>query len=418
MSIKDPRAWYKGWISFWVKDTGVASYFIPALFASLLSPLLVALDPIALNMATLFSIVCMYSALAQQSIKMQATEWQSLVVGYQEHVMQQGKIILLLINILMMCNILFIQNVHLAATLGMANALGISLWFLCRVYSHLFTTACYITFTLAILLIIVCEQTPLFFAPTGFVICLTLLLFNKKLGLAYAFKHDALANYLNGVQSGWSPLPDKLPLTNLAHLNKFLFPLSYFVGPALSQYLILLLFISAAALGVNQFYDVSEHALFILCNIILALFMFFHWSKAQRTKSWELLYTLPIYNSIAQAKLALAYSTYKVTILLAVLCFVFCLLINSEPAWQWLLALKFSLVISAGVLASFVIANLSKNSNVIGIYLCLWYGAQMAITVKVVEAKSESTTLLFSVVYLLVTLLLHRYTIAFVNTKH
>jgi len=94
------RPWYQGITSLWFKEPGCASYFIAALVSTLLCLVATGMDEELLELMILFSTICMYSTVAWQSVKMQATEWQVLVPDYCKHVMFQGKAFLVFNNII------------------------------------------------------------------------------------------------------------------------------------------------------------------------------------------------------------------------------------------------------------------------------------------------------------------------------
>ena len=302
--------WYQGAVSFWLKDVGCASYFIAAIITTLLCLIATGIEDL-IGLMIMFSIICMYSAIAWQSIRLQATEWQSLVVGYRKHVMFQGKVFIILSNLISILSIIIAGNINLLATLTMANLVGIIIWFINRSFSHLFTSVCYFSFFIATLACVLIEQLPVWLIPVNVVAFIAIVLFHKSFTSAYKWRPDSLLNYRNGLQSGWSPVPSGFLSNYGSSINKGLFPLSYFVGSGLSQYLILITLLCFFGVVANLFYNITEQAIFVLTLNLFAIVTLSLWSKVQKQNSWELLFTLPIYNTSYSAKVALSYSVLK-----------------------------------------------------------------------------------------------------------
>ena len=177
----------------------------------------------------MFLINCFYSGVALENFPLQATEWQSLVVGYRKHVMFQGKVFIILSNLISILSIIIAGNINLLATLTMANLVGIIIWFLNRSFSHLFTSVCYFSFFIATLVCVLIEQLPVWLIPVNVVAFIAIVLFHKSFTSAYKWRPDSLLNYRNGLQSGWSPLPSGFLSNYGSSINKGLFPLIYFV---------------------------------------------------------------------------------------------------------------------------------------------------------------------------------------------
>ncbi|WP_404338680.1 hypothetical protein [Pseudoalteromonas mariniglutinosa] len=394
------RPWYQGYICFWLKDPGCASYVISAILSTIVSFFLISIEQQLLSMSIMFALICIYSATAWQSIRMQATEWQFLVANYCQHVMLQGKLFITLINVLLGICVIASQSWHNLNALLLANTLGLSIWFICRVTNHLFTACCYSLITIAIVLAIFIEQLPLWLIPCSLLTCTVFLVCKNKYGTAYAWHNNALNNYRQGLQSGWSPVPSGLFANYGTLINKQLFPLSYFIGSGLSQYLIFLGMFAALAIAVNCFYDIAGHALFTLTILILATVTLCQWSKAQQLNSWQLLLTLPIYNSSHDAKVALSYSALKFTCLIAVLCLATsAILLLTNQQGSLLNIASYTMACAAAVLASFIIGNVCKNIHILSILLCLSFGFNMGVAHEMLEHGDNIITLLLVALY-------------------
>jgi len=405
------RPWYQGIVNFWLNDVGCASYFVAAILISFLSLVTTSIE----NMITfmiMFSTICMYCAIAWQSIKMQATEWQFLVVGYREHVMFQGKVFIILSNFISILSIIIADNIHLLATLSLANIIGIVIWFINRSFSHLFTSVCYISFFIAVLASVLIEQLSIWLIPVNIVLLTAIYLFdNKFITSPYSWSPRSLTNYLNGLQSGWSPVPSSLFSNYGGSINKKLFPLSYFVGSGFSQYLILIILFCITGVIINLFYDVAEHVLFVLSLGLFTFVTLSLWSKIQKKNSWELLFTLPIFNSRENAKVALSHSILKLSLFVAALCFVTTFALNvTNHSLSILNVLSYTLACTGGVLLSFAIGNVFKNINFLSLFLCLAFGLNIGLTTYLLEHSSNLTTLITLGIYTVAMATMNRFT--------
>ncbi|MFY8325638.1 hypothetical protein [Pseudoalteromonas sp. ZZD1] len=373
------RSWHQGLTSLWLKEAGCASYFIAALISTLLCLVAIGIEDLH-ELMIMFSTICMYSAVAWQSIKMQATEWQALVPDYCKHVMFQGKAFLAFNNMVALLSIAIAGNVALLTTFCVANVLGLIIWFLNRSNSHRFTAICYIAFLISILICVLIDQLPLWLAPISTLCFIGIVLAHKTFANAYRWHLRSLTNYRQGLQSGWSPIPSGF-LSNYGNeINKQLFPLSYFVGASLSQYLILIALFCAVAVTANLFINIIEHAVFILTLLLFTIVTLSLWSKIQKQNSWELLFTLPLYSSSYSAKVALSHSVFKLSIMIIGLFFITVLALT-VPYEELLIfnTLGYALACASGILFSFSISNVCKNINLLSLFLCLSFGLNMGL---------------------------------------
>lgn len=414
MSPASNRPWYQGMTSLWFKEAGCASYFIAALISTLLCLVAIKMDEELLELMIMFSTICMYSAVAWQSIKMQATEWQVLVPYYCKHVMFQGKAFLVFNNIIALLSITIAGNAALLTTLCVANLLGIIIWFLNRSNSHLFTASCYIFFLISILTSVLIDQLPLWLAPVSTFGFIGIVLAHKTFTNAYRWHSISLANYRQGLQSGWSPIPSGF-LSNYGNaINKQLFPLSYFVGASLSQYLILIALFCAMAVAANLFVNIVKHAVFILTLLLFTIVTLSLWSKIQKQNSWELLFTLPIYNTSYSAKIALSYSVLKLAALLALLCFgTAAALTFTNKELLLVNALSYSLACAAGLLLSFTIGNICRNINLLSVLLCLSFGINLGLATYMFDHGDSLSKLTMVGIYALITAATNRITVKY-----
>ncbi|MBE0459454.1 MAG: hypothetical protein ACTJIB_08580 [Pseudoalteromonas prydzensis] len=407
------RPWYQGAVSFWLKDVGSASYFIAATITSFLCLIATGIEEL-ITLMIMFATICMYSAIAWQSIKMQATEWQSLVVGYREHVMFQGKVFIVFSNLISILSIIIAGNINLLATLTLANLIGLVIWFLNRSFSHLFTSVCYFSYFVATLVCVLIEQLPVWLIPVNIIAYIAIALLHNNFSSAYVWRPDSLSNYRNGLQSGWSPIPSGFLSDYGSSINKGLFPLSYFVGSGLSQYLILLTLLCTIGVVINLFYNITEHVIFVLTLCLFAIVTLSLWGKIQKQNSWELLFTLPIYNSSFSAKVALSNSVLKLAILVASLCFITASALSlANPTFLIFNILSYSLACSAGVLLSFAIGNVCKNINLLSFFMCISFGLNMGLANYMFDHGNDISELIIMATYTLAMAAINRFTVRY-----
>ena len=408
------RTWYQGVVSFWLKDAGCAIYLIAAIITTLLCLIATGIEDL-LELMIMFSIICMYSAVAWQSIRLQATEWQSLVVGYRKHVMFQGKVFIVFSNLITLVSIIIASNINLLATLTLANLVGILIWFLNRSFSHLFISVCNFSFFTTTLVCVLIEQLPVWLIPVNVVAFIVIVLFHKSFTSAYKWRPDSLVNYRNGLQSGWSPVPSGFLSNYGSSINKGLFPLSYFVGSRLSQYLILLTLLCIIGVAINLFYNITEQVIFVLTLCLFTIVTLSLWSKVQKQNSWELLFTLPIYNTSYSAKVALSYSVLKLAALVALLCFSTAAALTLANQELLLVnALSYSLACAAGLLLSFAIGNICKNINLLSVILCLTFGLNMGLANYMFDHADSIVMLALISTYTVFMAGLNRFTVRFI----
>ena len=392
------RAWSQGAVSLWLKDAGCASYFIAAIISALLCLITTGIEEL-LALMIMFAIICMYSAIAWQSIRMQATEC---------------KVFIVLSNLISLLSIIIAGNINLLATLTLANLIGLIIWFLNRSFSHLFTSVCYFSFFIATLVCALIEQLPVWLIPVNIIAYIAIALLHNHFSSAYVWRPDSLSNYRNGLQSGWSPIPSGFLSNYGSSINKGLFPLSYFVGSGLSQYLILLTLLCFVGVVANLFYNITEQVIFVLTLCIFAIVTLSLWSKVQKQNSWELLFTLPIYNTSYSAKIALSHSVLKLAALVALLCFSTAAALTVANTELLLVnALSYSLACAAGLLLSFAIGNICKNINLLSVLLCLSFGLNMGLATYMFDHGDSLSKLTMMGIYTLVMAAINRLTVRY-----
>ena len=405
--------WYQGAISFWFKEAGCTSYCVIAIISALFSFAAINIVEL-LELMAMFSIVSMYCAIAWQSIRLQATEWQDLVQGYRQHVMFQAKIFLGLINAIVLLSVIASKEFSILATMGIANVLGIIVWFINRSSSHLFSTICYVIFFISALICGLTDQLPVWLIPVNIIAFIAIALLYNNFSSAYVWRPDALINYRNGLQSGWSPIPSGFLSNYGSPINKGLFPLSYFVGSGLSQYLILLTLLCIIGVAINLFHNITEHVIFVLTLTLFAIVTLSLWSKVQKQNSWELLFTLPIYNTSYSAKIALSHSVLKLAALVALLCFSTAAALTVANKELLLVnALSYSLACAAGLLLSFAIGNICKNINLLSVLLCLSFGLNMGLATYMFDHGDSLSKLTMMGIYTFVMAAINRLTVRY-----
>ena len=414
MNNQIKRPWYQGFYAYWFKECGSLNYLLPLLIGTVAS-ILVMLKGIdeVLPFTLCFTSICTFASVAWQSIRLQATEWHSLVPGYTRHIVGQGHVIIIAPHILLLSTAILLQQLVVIKLLSISILLGTAFYFKCRVTSKMFSASSYLFFGIISLTIVV-EEVPLWLACISAFLTLVLILFRKQFGSAFKWQPHALVDYKHALQSGWSPIPKGFLKGYGQGLNKFLFPISYFMGRSLIQYSVLVLILLMALLVINFFFIAGQPSLFVFSNLVCILAFMILWTRIQRQQAWGTLLTLPIYSSVIEAKMSYAKASEKFALCIfvcsAVLVgFIECLHFTSL---DFNLSLTYSLVNTAGVLLCFAVGNMCKKSAFFSVALVFTLGFVLAITGAVVETEFLNIGLKHSAgsfVYLLFTILANRY---------
>ncbi|WP_404394708.1 hypothetical protein [Pseudoalteromonas phenolica] len=389
MSNQIKRAWYRGFYAYWFKECGSLNYLLP-MFIGVFASVLIMIKNIeeVLPFTICFTSICAFASVAWQSIRLQATEWHKLVPGYTKHIVTQGHIIIIVPHIILICAALILQQYHALKLLSISTLLGTAFYLKCRVTSKTFNASAYVFFAM-IGLTIILKDIPLWLACSAIFVTVILILLRDRFGSAFKWQPQALIDYKHALQSGWSPIPKSFMKGYGQGLNKFFFPLSYFMGRSLLQYTALLLAIFILLFTLNYFYVVGQPSLFIFANLSCVLVFMILWTRIQRQQAWSTLITLPIYSSVSEAKQSYvkAGEKYAFFILLCSLVLVgFIELIRFESPSFYLSAI-YTLTNSGGVLICFAVGNFCRKSAFFSVALVFTLGFVLAITGIVVETK-------------------------------
>lgn len=389
MSYQVNRAWYKGFYAYWFKECGSLNYLLPMIIGIIVN---VAVMAKGLNEALPFTVcftsICAFAAVAWQSIRLQATEWHSLVPGYTKHIANQGHVIILASHIILIISALALGQYQALKLLSVSILLGTAFYLTCRVSSKAFNTSAYVFFTM-IGITIVFEEIPLWLASLAVFATAVLILCKRSFGSAFKWQTQALIDYKHALQSGWSPIPKGFLKGYGKELNKYFFPLSYFMGRALLQYTALLIAILICLIVINYFYVAGQPSLFVFSNVVCVLAFMMLWTRIQRQQAWSTLITLPIFSSVHEAKRSYVKAGEKYA-----LCILVCSLLLAgfiefirfeSPSFY--LTLSYSLINSGGVLLCFAVGNFCKKSAFFSVALVFTLGFVLAITGIVIESK-------------------------------
>jgi len=387
------RTWHKGFYAYWFKECGSLNYLLPMFIFVIISVLVMAKGVSeALPFTICFTSICAFASVSWQSIRLQATEWHSLVPDYTEHIVKQGNIIIVAPHVILITSAIIFEQYDVLKLLSVSVLIGTLFYLKCRVTSKMFNSSAYFFFAI-IGFTIVFKEVPTWVAALAVILNINLVLFRKHFGTAFKWQAQALVDYKHALQSGWSPIPKGFLKGYGQGLNKFFFPLSYFMGRSLIQYTVLLLIIFVALLTLNYFYVAGRPSLFIFSNLVCILAFMILWTRIQRQQAWGTLITLPIYSSVNEAKTAYAKACEKYA-----LCILVCSLSLAgtieflrfdEPNFRFTAA--YALVNTAGVLLCFSVGNYCKKTAFFSIALVFTLGFVLAITGVVVETEEVST---------------------------
>ena len=405
---RDGLDWYQGFKGAWLKECGSSNYLIPAFIFTLIGIgtsifLIVNQNELAtelLGFIVCFSIVCAYSAVAWQSIRMQATEWHHVVPQYKDHIITQAKILLVTINGLLAISLVFATAWQALSLLFITNVGGLAFWLLCSVRSQYFGYNVVLFFGLALVFILFDEGVPIGFTIAAIATLIGLFWLQSRLSINFRWNNRAISDYRQGLQSAWSPIPSNLFNGKGLFIQNLLLPLSYFVGSTLNQYVILLTMLCLIAVAASIAFGVGQPALFIFANVTFIFVFLCHWIRAQRYQSWEALFTLPLYDSQRQAKQEYAKANLKLAIYIG-----FLLMLLSVTSYMcsdnWNIYQMFSYVFAniGGVLLCSTLSNLLKTSGVLSIFISLSMGLSIGVTGYLLESQVAATSVIISICY-------------------
>ncbi|TMO57029.1 hypothetical protein [Pseudoalteromonas phenolica] len=387
------RAWHKGFYAYWFKECGSLNYLLPMFIFVIISVFVMAKGVSeALPFTICFTSICAFASVSWQSIRLQATEWHSLVPGYTKHIVKQGHIIIIVPHVILLASAIIFKQYEVLKLLSVSVLIGTLFYLKCRVTSKMFNSSAYFFFAI-IGFTVVFKEVPTWLAALALFMNINLVLFRKHFGTAFKWQAQALVDYKHALQSGWSPIPKGFLKGYGQGLNKLFFPLSYFMGRSLIQYTVLVLVIFMALLSLNYFYVAGRPSLFIFSNLVCILAFMILWTRIQRQQAWGTLITLPIYSSVSEAKIAYAKACEKYA-----LCILVCSLLLAgtieflrfdEPNFR--LTAAYALVNTAGVLLCFSVGNYCKKTAFFSIALVFTLGFVLAITGIVVETEEVST---------------------------
>lgn len=392
MSKMVNRTWYKGFYAYWFKECGSLNYLIPMLIGVIVSVLVMIKGLTeALPFTICFTSICAFASVSWQSIRLQATEWHSLVPGYTEHIVKQGNIIIVAPHVILITSAIILGKYDVLKLLSISVLIGTLFYLKCRVTSKMFNSSAYFFFTIIGFTVVV-KEVPTWLATLAVILTISLVLFRKRFGTAFKWQAQALVDYKHALQSGWSPIPKGFLKGYGQGLNKFFFPLSYFMGRSLIQYTVLVLVIFAALLTLNYFYVTGRPSLFIFSNLVCILAFMILWTRIQRQQAWGTLITLPIYSSVSEAKTAYAKACekYALCIFICSLALAGLIEILRSDELNFRLTAAYALVNTAGVLICFTVGNYCKKTAFFSVALVFTVGAALAIAGAIVTSETIS----------------------------
>ncbi|TMN90525.1 hypothetical protein CWB72_08270 [Pseudoalteromonas phenolica] len=385
------RTWHKGFYAYWFKECGSLNYLLPMLIGVIISVLVMIKGLTeALPFTICFTSICAFASVSWQSIRLQATEWHSLVPGYTDHIVKQGNIIIVAPHVILLASAIIFEQYDVLKLLCISVLVGTLFYLKCRVTSKMFNSSSYFFFAI-IGFTVAFKEVPTWLAALAVILNINLVLFRRHFGTAFKWQTQALVDYKHALQSGWSPIPKGFLKGYGQGLNKFFFPLSYFMGRSLIQYTVLVLIILVALLTLNYFYVAGRPSLFIFSNLVCILAFMILWTRIQRQQAWGTLITLPIYSSVMEAKINYAKASEKFALCIFVCSALLAGFIEfirfASPVFN--LSMTYSLVNTAGVLICFAIGNVCKKSAFFSVALVFTLGFVLAITGIVVETEAE-----------------------------
>ncbi|MGB0894130.1 MAG: hypothetical protein ACPGUD_06955 [Parashewanella sp.] len=412
-NTKTRRSFYNGMWRLWMGDIGSASFLIIGfLFIFGFTVFTLLAEPAQVSdVANLYSIgqFTVYSGIAYQILRLQATEWAGLVAGFRQHVYQQSAFIYLLALLPAFISSLYFGHWLLLNAVLLTSFFGCMFIAACISYSKCFY-ACSFIFTTVFVIPDLAELLPL--AVTvglnlliTMIICLQLTKLNWKANAHYVFS--------SGQQTGWIWLP-KLPSNALTKaIERRIYPANLFMGPLLAQSLILIPlllifgdFLLYQLTGVNESNnDIAADLILIMSQAYGISFLLLNWTRIQRNKAVETISLLPVHNSTKELVNAFINSQRLILGFAAVSVMIFCMLTN---LWHDNMTLLTSLHLMLSIYCTgkicFGLGNLCRTILQISVamFLALVLFAWVSVGLLLLEDNEVTTWLWISVIFFVV----------------
>ena len=353
---------FRAWLRTWFYDVGCLNFLVSALLFSGLACLdlfFLGQDGTFWGMMYGLSIISVAAAITWQLIRLQATEWQSLIPGFKSRILIQScGVYALFIAIGFGVTIVQFEPVVLY-TLFVATLFANGLILMCQIKPSWFQLA-FVVYVLHLSSQTIASLVPAWFLVLFLAVSFVLIIRNATQA---KWQQSAVNVYRSGL--GASSL--SLPQFNLKWLNvfeRFLFPANFFIGSTLSNLLILIPVICTALLCGKLIYGWDMPVLFVMLQVSIVLGSLIHWGRVQKPEAVEMLYSLPFHNGKANLRKVFASSQRKVAYI-----------ITLSMLWLVLLEVTFNDEFSLSVLLHVLMVTFATTILMLGLTSraqCMW----------------------------------------------
>lgn len=284
----------------WFRDKACASYLGASLFGLILA-LVMSHQP-KVELLQLFyclSIMSFCSAFAWRTLRLQSTEWVRLVPGFYALMIRQSLCFaLLVIMIELVLAVALIPASHAAiAVQGASWFVGLSFVLLTLYRPKLFFISILLFFCLPLFAFLT-KALPLALWWLG--VSLLWLVLMSQLRLP-KWQAEGISIFRGGMDKGMlcsTRLAERWPLSLLQGLNRWLHPISFFMGGSLGLVIALTILAPFVLLPINQWtrFDYSPAVMGSQFAVICCLLV--HWHRMLRWQSVEMLMLLPGFEGI------------------------------------------------------------------------------------------------------------------------
>ncbi|QBF83118.1 ABC transporter permease [Shewanella maritima] len=321
---------FKGMWRLWFYDLGCLSFLLTGVGGFLLLPFLV--EPEKVEVAGIIISVAVVSisiAIIWQINRLKGTEWSQLVPYYRRNILVQSATVYGVMWLYLVCFINYLGLSEVWPKVISSAAVTIVFLALTLHRSQLFNAAVLVFFAVPFVEYLNPYLTTLLaIASLGYV------LLSKS---AFEWQGEARVTYLNGMEAGWFWLPSLHHNKLSQKLEQWLFPVNYFMGPALVVVIVLLPFIAIAIGVATMMFDFDFPLQFIIGQIVVITCGIVHWSRVQRTRASESLFMLPCFNGLSGLQQAFYQGQYRlIAVMVTIMLFSSLVdgLLSQNLSWQ------------------------------------------------------------------------------------
>ena len=284
---------FRGMVRLWCYDLGCASFIFTGMLGIFMGTLF-AIRGNEDGFELLFSmgITSFATAISWQFNRLAATEWASLVPHYRRNILLQAACIFAAVLALGIGLCVIFANTQVLASLSLACGLSLGFVVLTLLRSQNF----YFSFALFVVLPFIPMVSGMIPLALSGSVTIALLVVIFRMTQSLSWQEHARTVYLNGIEMGWFWLPNLGSVKWLGRVERYLHPLTFFIGSMLVMLLFILLLVPPILAWLSSVFAWHFPVLFLQGQFCLIACSLVHWSRIQRWRATETLYLLPGFN--------------------------------------------------------------------------------------------------------------------------